>query len=155
MTVVVAGTGSDLTASVTSIIRDLLANNWPGSAYDPVASDVGFGLTTWDNYGDIDIHITTDTTSNMPDAIGSTIYRVRDRVIITLFVRKNADTIPDSMGNAQRMVNKIITENALTLGQGINSVTFDGWDRIIIRDNLQDVWQVAGHATAIYWLVKV
>jgi hypothetical protein len=134
---------------------ELLQSQWPVSAYDPLASDIGFGLGTWDNYGDIDIHVTADRTVSTTDVIGGNRSMVTENVLVTLFVRKNADAIPDNMGAAQRMIEQIIKENMLTLGQGITSLTFGGWDRIVIRDNLQDVWQVAGHATAIYWLVKV
>jgi len=151
---IVAGTNSGLTATVSSLVRDLLANNWPTSGFDPLASDIGFGLDVWDNYGDIDIHITADRTVSVPSTIGWTYSKVSETVQITLFVRKNADTIPSNMGAAQRMIEQIVKDNATALGQGVTMLRWDGWDRIFIAPSTQDVWQVVGRATAVYWLVK-
>lgn len=151
---IVAGTASALTKTISKMVKELLETNWPTSAYDPLASDIGFGLDTWDNYGDIDIHVTPDRTSSVPATIGWTYSKVTENVFITLYVRKNSDTVPDSFGAGQRMIEQIIKDHAASLGQGVTMLRFDGWDRLLVKDNLEDVWQCIGHAAAIYWLVK-
>jgi hypothetical protein len=152
---VVAGTVSDLTKAVTQLVKELLENNWPTSAFDPLKTDIGFGLDTWDNYGDIDIHVTANQQISEPYTIGWSQSRIRDSVIISLFVRKNQQEIPVNMGNAQRKVEEIIKDNATALGQGVTAIRFDGWDKVVIDTNLVDVWRVNGKATAIYFKVKV
>src|SRR5215510_11622762 len=138
---VVSGTASPLTSSVTKLVRDLLENNWPTSAYDPLRSDIGFGLSTWDDYGDIDIHVTQDRVVSVPDTIGWGRSKVTEPALITLFLRKNQQEIPATFGNAQRMIEQIVKDNAASLGQGIAMLRWDGWDRIVIADSLKEVWQ--------------
>lgn len=155
MTQIIAGTVSDLTKTVSQLVKELLESNWPTSAFDPLASDVGFGLDTWDDYGDIDIHVTANQMVSQPSSIGWTQSKVMDSVIISLFVRKNQQEIPVNMGNAQRKIEGIIKDNATGLGQGVTAIRFDGWDKVAIDTNLVDVWRVNGKATAIYFKVKV
>src|SRR5580765_5591044 len=131
---IVAGTASALTKTIAKMVKELLETNWPTSAYDPVAADIGFGLDTWDNYGDIDIHVTPDRTNSVPSTIGWTYSKVTENVFVTLYVRKNTDTIPDSFGSAQRMIEQIIKDNAASLGQGVTMLRFDGWDRLLVKD---------------------
>lgn len=152
---VIAGTVSDLTKTVAQLVKELLESNWPVSGYDPLASDIGFGLDVWDNYGDIDIHVTAGVSVSQPSTLGWTRSRVLDPVVISLFVRKNQDVIPQNMGNAQRKIEEIVKDNAGNLGQGINILRWDGWDKLAIDNNLTDVWRVNGKATAIYFKVKV
>jgi hypothetical protein len=152
---VVTGTGVALTKTVSQLVMELLQNNWPTSAYDPLNTDIGFGLDTWDNYGDIDIHVTADKVVSVPDTIGWTRSRVVDSVFIALYVRKNTDTIPTNMGNAQRKIEEIVKDNAASLGQGVSALLWNGWDPLNVNNNLVDVWRVVGRASAIYYLVKI
>lgn len=155
MTQIIAGTVSDLTKTVAQLVKELLENNWPTSAFDPLKSEIGFGLDTWDDYGDIDIHVTADKSVSQPITIGWGMSKVMDSVLVRLFVRKNQEEIPTNMGNAQRKIEAIIKDNAADgLGQGINALRWDGWEKVAIENNLKDVWQVAGHATAVYFKVK-
>lgn len=155
MTEIVAGTVSGLTKTVSVLVKELLESQWPVTAFDPLASDIGFGLDVWDNYGDVDIHVTADRVTSETATIGAKYSRVAEAVYITLYVRKNAQEIPPNMGAAQRMIEQIVKDNATALGQGIPVLQWNGWDKITISQNLLDVWQVVGRATAIYFLAKV
>jgi hypothetical protein len=155
MTQIVAGTGSALTKTVSQLVKELLETNWPTSAYDPLNTDIGFGLDTWDDYGDIDIHVTADKVVSAPDTIGWGRSKVTEAVFVNLFVRKNTDQIPTNMGNAQRKIEEIIKDNAASLGQGVTMTRWDGWDPVKMDNSLNDVWKVVGHASAIYFLVHV
>lgn len=152
---IIAGTASDLTKTVAQLVKELLESAWPSSAFDPLNTDIGFGLDTWDDYGDIDIHVTADKSFSMPDTIGWIRSKVTDPVLITLFVRKNTDFIPVNMGNAQRKIEEIVKDNAAGLGQGIPILRWDGWEQIVIDNNLKDVWQVKGHASAVYFKIRI
>ena len=149
---VIAGTGVPLSKTIAKLVKELLENNWPTSAYDPLKADIGFGLGTWDDYGDIDIHVNTDVSTSQAEDSGGTYTKIIDPVLIKIYVRKNADEIPDNIGNAQRKAEEIIKDNMRTLGQGIPLIRFDGWNEILEEDNLKDVWQTTGRASAIYWL---
>lgn len=152
---VIAGQGTDLTKSVAKLVKELLDNNWPIAAYDPVKADVTFGLGTWDNYGDIDIHVNTDVSTSEAEDAGGVLSKVVDSVLIKIYVRKNTDEIPDTVASAQRKAEEIIKDNMSNLGQGIPLMRFEGWDQIFEDDSLLDVWQTTGRASAIYWRAKV
>jgi len=152
---VIAGTASDLTKTVSQLVKELLENNWPTSAYDPLKSAIGFGLGTWDDYGDIDIHVQSERGQSKPFFIGWKYSMIVDPVLIHLYVKSNTEEIPSNMGNAQRKIEEIIKDNASSLGQGIQILRFDGWDRIFEDNNLQSVWHATGRASAIYWKVKI
>jgi hypothetical protein len=152
---IIAGTGTDLTKTVAQLVKELLENNWPTSAFDPLKTDIGFGLDTWDDYGDIDIHVKADKMASIPMTLGWTRSMINDSVAVNLYVRKNADEIPLNMGNAQRKIEEIVKDNAAALGQGVTAIRWDGWDPVFIDNNLKDVWHAIGHATAIYFKVKV
>lgn len=152
---VISGTGTDLTKTVAKLVKELLENNWPTSAYDPVKADIGFGNGIWDDYGDIDIHVNTETSESRPVVMGGTVSEIFDPVTIHIYVKKNTDEVPDTLGSAQRKAEEIIKDNMSGLGQGIPIINFNGWDRVFEDDNLKDVWQVTGRATAIYWRIKV
>jgi hypothetical protein len=151
---VIAGTASDLSKTVAQLVKELLENNWPTAAFDPLKADIGFGLDTWDNYGDIDIHVNADNQFSRYNLIGGTQAENTDHVAIRLYVRKNIEEIPTNMGNAQRKIEEIIRDNVGSLGQGIHLILWDGWDPIFIDPNLMDVWQAVGRAHAIYWKNK-
>lgn len=151
---VIAGTASDLTKTVSQLVKELLENNWPTSAFDPLKADIGFGVDWWDDYGDIDIHVNQDRGSSRPATIGWSYSMVVDPVLINLFVRANKDEIPSNMGNAQRKIEEIVKDNAASLGQGVQMLRWDGWERPFFDNNLRDVWHVIGRATAVYWKVK-
>lgn len=153
---IIAGTASDLTKTVAQLVKELLENNWPTSAFDPLKSEIGFGLDTWDDYGDIDIHVVAGPSTSQPDTIGWFRSKVVDSVVIHLYVRKNQEEIPINMGNAQRKIEEIVKDNAGSgLGQGIAMLRWDGWNPIVIDNNLKDVWHGIGKASAIYFKVKV
>lgn len=151
---IIAGQSTDLTKTVAVLVKELLENNWPTVTYDPIKSDVGFGIDTWDDYGDIDIHVNPDRAISIPATIGWGYSRVRDRITIHLFVRKNREAAPDTLGSAERKIEEIIKDNATTLGQGVHMLHWDGWDRVFIDNNLKDIWHAIGRASAIYWKVK-
>jgi hypothetical protein len=151
---VIAGTGSALSKTIAKLVKELLDNNWPTAAYDPVKADVTFGLGTWDNYGDIDIHVNTDVSTSQAEDAGGTMSKIVDPVLIKIYVRKNTEEVPDTVGSAQRKAEEIIKDNMMNLGQGIPLIRFDGWNEILEEDNLKDVWQTTGRASAIYWLAK-
>jgi hypothetical protein len=151
---VIAGQGTDLTKTVAQLVKELLENNWPTSAYNPLKSEIGFGLGTWDNYGDIDIHVQAERGISRPFTIGWQYSQVLDPVLIHLFVRSNTEELPVNMGNAQRKIEEIIKDNATALGQGVQMLRWDGWERIFEDKNLQDIWHAIGKASAIYWRVK-
>src|SRR6266496_4131949 len=97
---IIAGQGSDLTKTIAQLVKELLENNWPTSAFDPLKVDIKFGLDTWDNYGDIQLHVNADKSTSIPSTLG--------------------------------------------------------WNRSQVMDtNLKDVWHAIGHASAIYFKVKV
>lgn len=153
MTQIISGTGSDLTVTVASLVKDLLEANWPVSGYDPIKSDIGFGLERWDDYGDIDIHVVPDRVFSQPITLGWKYSQVTEYVYINVYVRKNQQTIPTSLGGAQRMVESIIKDNAKNLGQGINELRFDGWSPLNAGNRIQDVWLLTGKASAIFFRV--
>ena len=152
---IIAGTASDLTKTVSQLVKELLENNWPTSAFDPLKTDIGFGTDTWDDYGDIDIHVNPDAASSKPATIGWGYSQVVDPVFIHLFVRANQQEIPVNAGNAQRKIEEIVKDNAGALGQGVQILRWDGWDRPFFKNNLNDTWQATGKASAIYWKAKV
>lgn len=152
---IIAGTGADLTKTVAQLVKELLESAWPVSAFDPLKADIKFGLDTWDNYGDIQIHVTAEKSFSQPMTLGWTRSQVMDPVLINLYVRKNQEEIPLNIGNAQRKIEEIIKDNAASLGQGVTAIRWDGWDRVVIDNNLKDVWLAIGHATGIYFKVKV
>lgn len=152
---VIAGQGSDLTKTVAKLVKELLENNWPTSAYDPLKSEIDFSLGTWNAYGDIDISVMPDSGESLPYDTSGGYSKVTDPVLIKLWVRKNAEEIPDTVGSAQRKIEEIIKDNLRTLGQGITMLIFNGWDEVLEDDNLQDVWLATGRASAIYWRAKV
>lgn len=153
MTQIVTGTASDLTVTVASLVKTLLETNWPASGYDPIASDIGFGLERWDDYGDIDIHVVPDRTISKPWTLGWKYSQVTESVYINLYVRRNLETIPPSVGGAQRMIESIIKDNAANLGQGIPALRFDGWNPLNAGNAIQDVWLLTGKASAIFFRV--
>lgn len=152
---IIAGTASDLTKTVSQLVKELLENQWPISAFDPLKTDIGFGLDTWDDYGDIDIHVAADRTLSRPSTIGWTYSKVIDTVAINLFVRKVQEEIPQNMGNAQRKIEEIIKDNAAALGQGVQMLKWEGWTTVALDNNLKDVWHAVGRASAVYFKVKV
>ena len=152
---IIAGTGTDLTKTVSQLVKELLENNWPTSAFDPLKVDIKFGLDTWDNYGDIQLHVNADKSTSIPSTLGWNRSQVMDTVAIHLYVRKNQEEIPLNMGNAQRKIEEIIKDNAASLGQGVTAIRWDGWDPIFIDKNLKDVWHGIGRTTAVYFKVKV
>lgn len=151
---IIAGTASDLTTTVADLVRTLLQNNWPTSGYDPLQSEIDFGLDKWNDYGDLDIHVVPDRTISRPLNIGWTYSEITESVYINLYVRKNTQTVPASLGNAQRMIESIIKDNAANLGQGITALRFDGWNPLNQGNTIQDVWILTGRASAIYFRVK-
>ena len=151
---VIAGTASDLTKTVSQLVKELLENNWPTSAYNPMKSEIGFGLGSWDDYGDIDIHVQADRAESRPFTLGWRYNKVRDPVLIHLYIRSNTEELPSNMGNAQRKIEEIIKDNATSLGEGIQMLRWDGWERISEDNNIQSVWHAIGKASAIYWKVK-
>ncbi len=152
---IIAGTGSDLANTVAELVKNLLSNNWPISSFDPLKSEIDFGLHTWNDYGDIDIHVNADKGISTPDTLGWNRSKVVDPVLIHLYVRKNQQEIPLNMGNAQRKIEEIIKDNAAALGQGISILRWDGWESITIDKSLRDIWHAIGHASAVYFKVKV
>jgi hypothetical protein len=152
---IIAGTASDLTKTVSVLVKEVLENQWPISAFDPVKADIGFGLDTWDDYGDIDIHVAADRTLSRPTTIGWRYSKVIDTVTVNLFVRKVQDEIPQNMGNAQRKIEEIIKDNAGSLGDGVQMIRWEGWNSVALDNNLKDVWHAIGRASAIYFKVKV
>lgn len=155
MTQIIAGQATDLTKTIAELVRDLLYNNWPTATYDPVRADVDFGMETWNDYGDIDIHVTAEPATSRPLTIGWLMSQVIDPVLISLYVRKNQQTIPtSSLGGAQRKIEEIIKDNAASLGQGVQMLRFDGWGRLNEGNTIKDVWRINGRASAIYFRVK-
>jgi hypothetical protein len=152
---VVAGQGADLSKSVAELVRDLLSTNWPATGYDVVKDDINFGLGTWDDYGDIDIHVNAIAGTSEPYVLGWSYSKIIDPVAVRLFYRKNSEEIPPELSKVQRKVEEIIKDNTASLGQGITMLRWDGWGDIIEDESLQDVWVANGTATAIYWRVKV
>ena len=152
---VIAGTASDLTKTVSVLVKELLETNWPTSAFDPLKADIGFGIDTWDDYGDIDIHVNPDRSLSAPFTIGWGYSRVVDRVSIHLYVRKVQEEVPANMGNAERRIEQIIKDNATTLGQGVQVLVWNGWDREFLDNNLGDIWHAIARASTVYWKVKV
>jgi hypothetical protein len=153
---IIAGQGSDLSKTVAQLVKELLENNWPTSAYDPLKSDIGFGMGTWDSYGDIDIHVNADKSISSPLTIGWSRSQIYDPVTINLFIKTNQENAPPTnMITAKTKIEEIIKDNAAALGQGITALRFDGWDPTFQDTNLKDVWKAVGHATAIYFRVKV
>jgi hypothetical protein len=151
---VIAGQSTDLTKTVAQLVKELLEANWPTTAYDVLRADIGFGLGTWDDYGDIDIHVNAAEGESETYDIGGTFSKVTDPVVIHLFYRKNVEEIPDLVGKAQRKVEEIIKDNMRNLGQGIPMLLWNGWGEVFEDDNLKDVWHAQGRASAIYWRVK-
>lgn len=152
---VIAGTASDLTKTVARLVMELIRDNWPLTGIDPAKSNIGFGLGTWDDYGDVDIHVTASAGTSEPYDLSGGLSKVTDPVLVKIFVRKNQEEIPDNVGTAQRQVEQIIKDNITSLGQGITMLRWDGWDDIYEDDNLRDVWTAPGRASAIYWRAKV
>lgn len=152
---IIAGQASDLTKTVSQLVKELLENNWPTSAYDPLKAEIGFGTDTWDDYGDIDIHVNPGLVFSRPTTIAWRYSRVEDRVLINLFVRANQQEIPVNAGNAQRKIEEIVKDNAGSLGQGVQMLRWDGWERPFFDTNIKDTWHAIGRASAMYWKVKV
>lgn len=152
---IIAGTGADLSKTVAQLVKELLENNWPTSAFDPLKADVKFGLDSWDDYGDIQIHVNAGTVTSLPYTLGGDYSKVTDSAVIHLFVRKVQEEIPLNMGNAQRKIEEIIKDNIRNLGQGIPILIFSGWDRVFMDNNLKDIWHAIGGSSATYWKVKV
>ena len=151
---VIAGTASDLTKTISVLVKELLDTNWPAAPFDPAKLDTKFGVDTWDDYGDIQIHVNQDRGFSQPVTLGWSYSMVVDPVLIHLFVRANREEIPSNMGNAQRKIEEIVKDNAASLGQGVQMLRWDGWERPFFDTNLRDVWHVFGRATAIYWKAK-
>ena len=152
---VIAGQGTDLTKTVSQLVMELLQNNWPTSAFDPLKTDVKFGTDTWDDYGDIQIHVNPDRGSSMPTTIGWRYSQVTDPVRINLFMRANQEQIPVNSGNAQRKIEEIVKDNAASLGQGVQILRWDGWEQPFFDSNIKDTWHAIARASAVYWKVKV
>jgi hypothetical protein len=152
---VIAGQGTDLTKSVAQLVKELLETNWPTTAYDVLKSDIGFGMGSWDDYGDIDIHVNPAEGESETYDIGGTFSKVTDPVVINLYYRKNVEEIPDLVGKAMRKAEEIIKDNMRTLGQGIPMLLWNGWGEVLEDDNLQNVWHAQGRCSAVYWRVKV
>jgi hypothetical protein len=151
---IIAGQGADLTKTVAVLVKELLENNWPVAAYDPLKADIGFGIDTWDDYGDVDIHVNPNKALSRPFTLGWGYTKVRDSVTIHVFVRASQGEVPSSLGSAERKIEEIIKDNAAALGQGVPMLFWEGWDREFIDNNLKDIWHAVGRATAIYWKVK-
>ena len=113
---VIAGQATDLTESVAKLTKDLIQNNWPTSNYSPLKPDIRFGLGTWDGYRDIHIHINPAEGESELYSLGGNYSKVRDPVSINVYVRKNSDEIPDTVGNVTRKVAEIIKDNVANLG---------------------------------------
>jgi hypothetical protein len=154
MPTIIAGQLTDLTKTVAKLVKELIQNNWPIAAYSPLKSEIRFGLGTFDGYRDIHIHVNPAEGESEPDCLGWSYYKVTDPVTINVFVRKNTEEIPDSLGNVQRKIEEIIRENVGNLGQGITAIKWNRWGDAFQDDSLEDVWRISGYASAIYWRVK-
>jgi hypothetical protein len=152
---VVAGQPTDLQKSVAELVRDLLSANWPSSGYDVLKPDINFGLGTWDDYGDIDIHVNAVAGTSEPYVLGWSYSKITDPVVVRVFYRKNTEEIPPELSKVQRKVEEIIKDNVDSLGQGVTMIRWDGWGDIVEDESLKDVWVANGTATAIYWRVKI
>lgn len=152
---VIAGTASNLTKTIAVMVKELLETNWPTSAYSPLQSEIGFGIDTWDDYGDIDIHVNPSKSHSIPFTIGWAYTETKDTVTINVFVRSNQHEVPPTLGSTERKIEEIITDNATTLGDGVQMLHWDGWDREFIDNNLRDTWHAVGRASATYWKVTV
>jgi hypothetical protein len=152
---VVAGQPTDLQKSVAELVRDLLSANWPASGYDVLKVDINFGLGTWDDYGDIDIHVNAVAGTSEPYVLGWSYSKITDPVVVRVFYRKNTEEIPPELSKVQRKVEEIIKDNVDSLGQGVTMIRWDGWGDIVEDESLKDVWVANGTATAIYWRVKI
>ena len=155
MPIVISGQLTDLTKTVAVLVKELLFNNWPTSAFSPLRDDVRFGNGTYDKYRDLHIHVNRAEGESEPYTPDATYTKIIDPVAIHIFVRKNSDEVPDSLGIMQRKIEEIIRTNIDGLGQGITMLLFDRWADDYEEDNLQDVWHGTGSARAIYWRVKV
>jgi len=155
MPTVIAGQVSDLTKTVAVLVKELLYNNWPTTAFTPLRSNVRFGNGTFDKYRDLHIHVNRIEGDSEPYTADGTYTKIIDPVSIHIFVRKNSDEVPDTLGIMQRKVEEIIRSNMSTLGQGITLIIFDRWSDDFEEDNLKDVWHGTGTARAVYWRVKV
>lgn len=154
MPVVIAGQLTDLTKTVAVLTKELLYNNWPTAAFTPLRADVRFGTGTFDKYKDLHIHVNRAEGESESYTIDGSYTKVIDPVSIHVFVRKNTDEVPDTLGIMQRKIEEIIRTNVGNLGQGIPMVLFGQWSDDFEEDNLKDVWHGTGSARAIYWRVK-
>lgn len=150
---VVSGTVLPPAKSSAKLVKELLESQWPTTSYDPVKSRIKFGLSTWDKSGDIQIHVNTEPAQTRPFVIGGSAQEVTDPVSIRIFLRKNTRTVPDTLESMQYKVEEICLDNQSTLATGY-TFRFDGWGAVFEADNLKDVWQLEGRATAIYCLLK-
>lgn len=123
---IIAGTASNLTKTIAVLVKELLETNWPTSAYSPVASEIGFGIDTWDDYGDIDIHVNPSKSITLPFTIGGGYTSTKDTVTINVFVRSNQQEVPPTLGNAERKVEEIINDNGTSLGEGVQMLHWGG-----------------------------
>jgi hypothetical protein len=155
MTTVIAGQATDLTKTVAVLVKELLYNNWPTTGFTPLREHVRFGNGTFDEYKDLHIHVNRAAGESEPYTTGGDYTKVTDPVAIHVFVRKNIDEVPDTLGIMQRKIEEIIRTERLNLGQGITAILFNRWEDDIQEDNLVDVWSCVGFATAIYWRVTV
>lgn len=154
MPLVISGQSTDLTKTVAVLVKELLYNNWPQAAFTPLRSDIRFGNGTFDKYRDLHIHVNRAEGESEPYTPDGTYTKVIDPVTIHIFVRKNSDEVPTTLGIMQRKVEEIIRTNVNGLGQGITILIFNRWADDFEEDNLKDVWHGTGYARAIYWRVK-
>lgn len=126
MPTVITGTNSGLQLSIEKIVMNLVKYRFPQEAIGdlPSQSQILWSLLGYLGYGDYQVSFEPASAALItPLSIGQDrIERYQDPLIIHLWVRKNIDTIPDSIHSITQKIEEIIKENVTNVGYGITSI---------------------------------
>jgi hypothetical protein len=153
---------ADLTKTIEALVRDLLFSQWslssPAKDADPeksAANKVRFGLG-WGGTGvrnNFEIHCIHLSTTKEVAANGWKLHSFRTSVDVHIFVKRSATSEPDSLRKVMQEADRIVTQNSLTLGEGVKPIKLLGWQEADDPDDTSTAtyYHRVGQVECWYW----
>lgn len=157
MTITVAGTGADFTSDITTIVKDLIYNNWSDSTAQINREDIVFGTDWWDGYGDFQIHFRNARDVEEPANIGWSYRQTHTFMECHVFVRANSEDRTDQLFRIKREIKRILIENGTSPGSGLAYVriaTGRDFADVTVPDHTATVWHLVATLETLYHMVK-
>lgn len=164
----VAGTSpfADLAKNIETLMKELLFAQWslssPAKDADPekaAANKVRFGLG-WGGTGvrnNFEIHCLHLTTQKDVAANGWRLHHFKTSVDIHVFVRRSTTIESDILRKMLQEVDRIVTQNRLTLGQSVKPIRLLAWQEADDPEETATAsyFHRVGQVEAWYWKVDI